>query len=182
MAKIIELKQFRRGSVRCPAIGLVFPQLYRRRGVNWTYPPGKDDSNFEELIPGIHPDINYTLTTEDDGTVANPEWDPIEHPSPEYETGWIIVRHHQSHAHVEGYLDGYGDMVATDRLGRMVFETSTGLFTVLQRDPLPGQPQPLIAYATKVPHPMVGEDHWYKVLGIDGVEHESSVLLPDIMF
>lgn len=183
MSQIIELKQFRRSSIRCPAVGLVFPQLYRRRGVEWTFKEGEDATNFSELIPGDRPEILYSLAVqEDDDAIANSEWDAIEHPSAEYESGWLIVRHHKSYERVEGYLDAHGDLDTRGRVNRMVFQTTAGLFTIVERDPLPGRPTPLIVYTTRVPHPLVGEDCWTKVLGLDGAEVDPASLLPDTLF
>jgi hypothetical protein len=180
MTQIIDLKQYRRSLIRCEATGLAFPKIYRRRGVVWDHKPGANPNSLDDLIPGNIPVVEYTLSIdESDHSIANPAWDEIAHPSAGLDSGWIILRHHKSRDEVKGYINGLYDMQTVWRPDRMVYQTEAGLFTITQRDPLPGRPAPLIAWATTVPHPRFGEDDWVKVLGADGAEHAAEVLHSD---
>jgi hypothetical protein len=145
-ATIIRLGQFNVGC-RHHANGIRFPHVFRVMGFEFDLMDGK-------FVPGTAPvETFYTLSTEGNFGVVNPWIVPIKALSPQLDKGWIIVRHHATEAAAHAYIDCVGDCrpIPYDYSGPMVWQTEEGIFTLMHRPPLPGRPDHLIAYVTKVP-------------------------------
>ena len=146
-ATIIRLERFNVGC-RHYANGIRFPHIYRVTGFEFDLRDG-------EFVPGTTTPVEtfYTLSVEGEFGVANPEIVPIKALSPQSDQGWIIVRHHATEAAAHAYIDCVGDCrpIPYDYSGPMIWQTGEGVFTLMHRPPLPGRPDHLIAYVTKVP-------------------------------
>jgi hypothetical protein len=172
MAKIIQLDEYRKSGVLCEPLGVVFPQPHRLTGAFWKDSPeglvADPDSQWTE----------YTLASDDDGHLANAKFEPISHLSRDLDAGWVIVRHHFSEPHVDGYISACLDL-EEEMGGRVTFRTDRGLFTIIHRAARKGCPDHLLIYAATIPHPMMGTAEWTKVLDADGNELPDSVTYPD---
>ena len=146
-ATIIRLKQFNVGC-RHHANGIRFPHLYRVTGFEF-------DLVNDQLVPGSTTPVEpfYTLGDQGNFGVANPTFVPTKALTPKADKGWIIVRHHASELAARAYIDCVGDCrpIPYDYSGPMLWQTGEGVFTLMHRPPMPGRPDHLIAYVTKVP-------------------------------
>ena len=141
--KIIKLERFAPGFIHS-ANGVKFPQLYRGHGyfaddvVDGTLTPS------DEKAPIFH-----TLSDSQTNGLTNVTFEPIRHLNPGIDSGWVVIRHHMSPALVEGYLDAIMDL--NDGIDRppLVYETSTGLFTLHNRSAKPNCTDHLIICVTK---------------------------------
>jgi hypothetical protein len=145
-AKIIRLERFNVGC-RHHANGVRFPHLYRVKGFEYDLVDG-------DLVPGTTVPVEtfYTLGDEGDFGVANASFTAIKTLIPPVDKGWIIVRHHGSEARADAYIDCVSDSRPTpyDYSGPMLWQTEDGIFTLMHRPAIPGRPEHLIAYVTKV--------------------------------
>lgn len=145
MAKIIQLRGAKVGR---RFNGVTFPQIYRIVG----HPDGLAYSLAENVTQGL----TYATAT------------PIHHLD-ESDTGWLIIRHHPTLDHADGYLDGLVDLdhFSADQVQ---FQTEEGVFTLLERPPREDTPDRLIIYCAG-----------YEALVIDekGAEHDDSIAFPE---
>jgi hypothetical protein len=109
----------------------------------------------QRFVPGTSTPVEtfYTLSDSGDYGVANPTFQPIRSLSTLLDKGWVIVRHHANEQRALAYIDGVCDYlpIPYDYSGPMIWQTSEGIFTLMHRPPIPGSPDHLIAYLTKVP-------------------------------
>ena len=186
-AQIVKLPNAKRGTVRCPATGVTFPQLYRLTGLNFKFKDGKgptEEGFFrkEDIEPDLEcpADPSYTLDTEKVyAKLANPRWQPIEHLERGVDTGIVIVRHHKNWDSLQAYIDALCDTEAYDVPDRWLsFETDFGYFSVLHRKANEGGLDCALVYTTKVDDPRFGPMDWDKVIDADGQERDFDDLLP----
>jgi hypothetical protein len=173
-ATIIRLERFNVGC-RHHGNGIRFPHIYRVTGFEFDLMEGK-------FVPGTTPvETFYTLSAEGDFGVANPEIVPIKALSPPSDKGWIIVRYHATEAAAHAYIDCVGDYrpIPYDYSGPMVWDTGEGIFTLMHRPPLPGRPDHLIAYVTKVPAEGLA---WITEDAFQIVHSDGNATDPELMF
>ncbi len=181
-AKIIQLKNVKRGLVRCPESGIVFPQLYRLTGL-WPESENSDIANDNGPGPYKEPLApSYTLDMETIyGDIVDPQWQPIHCLDPAIDSGWVIIRHHYTRESLYAYMDAMFDtetyVAPLDRW--MTFETDLGFFSVLHRPATQNTPDHVIIWITKIMDP---EDDtqidWYKVTGPDNQDMDIDALDP----
>jgi hypothetical protein len=177
-AKIIRLDDYRVSQIRCSQNGVVFPQIYRCTGSSWKLREGETLENYTTLLPSDDEHIFYTLLGEDDGTFANPKFEPLTRLDPSIDEGWVMLRHHQNHAEFDGFIYACVDLDRGDSLSQIGFETDQGLFTLVHRPAKAGCKDCLLVYTTMVAHPNVGLDHWTKVIDSDSNELDRFTLYP----
>lgn len=144
-AKIIHLEKYRNGTKHA---GIAFPQVYRVNGFGWDF---SDPTAQTGMVANTKWPIGpmYRLDDFDDGSMCNTTFEPVTRLDREDDRGWVVVRHHESDAILEGYMRGYMDLRITDfgeNLGPVVYRTAVGLFTCINRPPNPGQPDRLLIY------------------------------------
>lgn len=106
MAKIIRVDFPRFGKIWCKERDLRFPQVFRitafERHMN---------AQRTELVAADRPVApTYTLRIDPQWKVhANPTFTAIDAPDAQMDRGYIIVRHHESEAHAQGYQDAVCD-------------------------------------------------------------------------
>jgi hypothetical protein len=176
-AKIIRLERFNAGC-RHHANGVRFPHLYRVTGFEF-------DLAGDELVPGVTTPVEpfYTLSDQGNFGIANPTFVPLKALVPELDAGWMIVRHHGSHARAETYIDCVGDSrpIPYEDSMPMLWQREDGVFTLMRRPPTPGRLDHLIAYITKVPaegFPDIAEDAFHIVHPDGRVSMDPELLFP----
>ena len=176
-AKIIRLERFNVGC-RQPANGERFPHIYRGQGFEF-------DCVDDELVPGTTTPVEpfYALSDQTDFGIANPTFVPIKVLTPQTDKGWILVRHHGNRARAEAYIACVGNSqpILYEHGNRMVWETDEGIFTLMHRPPISGQPEHLIAYITKVrveDLPDIVEDAFHIVHPDGSVTDDPELMFP----
>jgi hypothetical protein len=187
-AKIIHLKNVKRGLVRCPESGVVFPQLYRLTG-NWPE-LDEDGQPYEDTIANDNGPTpikekrapSYTLDMETEyEEISDPHWTPISYLDPAIDKGWVIIRHHYTRESMYAYMDAMFDTETYESpLDRwQTFETDIGFFSVLRRPATTGAPDHVVIWITKVMDPTDGtQTDWFKVTGPDGQDMDIDALDP----
>lgn len=144
MAKIIELKKYRKG-LQFEQQGITFPQLYRVRGYYFDL---KDSVmvTSHQRAPAC-----YSFSEEDQSGLTNITSEVISHLDPSVDSGWLIARHHRDQGNFEGYITAVVDIAEDEEAALSVqgFQTKEGLFTLLQRNASPGCPDHLLIYSIK---------------------------------
>lgn len=185
-AQIVQLSGVRRSGI-ISSSGICFPQVYRLTGTYFDLKEGAEMvggliKNDEDLIPGNEPArASYTLDAQWlPQRIANPKLTPIAHLTPDVDDGWLIVRHHQSAAELEGYMDALYDLCddPTDNRSRGSFHTEFGHFSLTYRQPTPDTQSCLLIYQTKISCDTGLMDETI-VIDADGQKQDSDILFPD---
>jgi hypothetical protein len=176
-AKIIRLERPNFGC-RHQANGVCFPRVYRVTGLYYDFRDG------EGLMSSDRPsEPLYSLSNDTDVGIANATITPICCLDPAIDEGWIIIRHHRTESHMEGYLDAMSESprLVSELARQMVWRTSEGIFSLLCHPGVAGKRGHALAYVTKVPidrGPCSGMlQDVYHVVYPDG----TAVLDPDLM-
>lgn len=188
MGKILKLSGVRRSNIRCPETGVVFPQLYRLSGFKYQLKEGvalidgminsSDDIEPSNEASAPYYTLDANMPPRD---VAYPKLTVIHHLDSQIDTGWIIVRHHQSWAAMDAYIDAVQDLQRHDEPGEYwySYDTDLGCFTVVHRPATVGAPDCLLVYQTKVADNFAGGTmNWTKVVDSSGEVHDEDYLYP----
>jgi hypothetical protein len=137
-------------------------------GVSWS------ESDNGDLVPGDIPYTEYTLSDEPTSHLANIKFEAITKLDPSIDKGWVIVRHHRTREHVDGYLNGqYDSEPDRERFGRMVWQTKAGIFSITNRPAIHSCRDHLLVYACDIPHPKFTWEHWEAVFSADGATYNA---------
>lgn len=189
-AKIIKLSNYHRTNVHVPSTEIVFPQLYRLTGYCWKFREEAKDTgsalirDMSELEPNLELPLKpeYTLSREIERTgSALPQWTAIDRIHPNIDSGWVIIRHHETRAHLDGYMAAHADMkkgLFSNDIGAYSFDF--GYFTLLHRPAREGTPDHLLVYEADLGTGDLGlPEYWTKVINHEGIECPSDILMPD---
>lgn len=178
-------------------LSVTFPTLFREvreyHGLSY-----KEDKNEQgevigervELVPApIRLPTHYVLSSDgvrDSERVI--DFNPISCLSREDDSGWVVIRHHRTIWAANGYLDGVLDQSGSwDVYCRLAY-CDGHYFTVLNRPRRPGLPDRLVIYEAELlvsrhislMDKEVNEvEYWTKVIGPDGQELSTDVLIED---
>ncbi len=157
--------------VRCPEIGLTFPQLFRVTSYECDFSADRS----KPVATDRPAPVCYTLGHP---TIwkrhANSSFTPIDAPDPSIDQGWLVIRHHRSGEEEEGYTSAIIDLegVSDERDCSVSPEYRKGkqIFTLIHRPATPGKPSPAIIYCAQIPHELIGWDDWGVVVAAEGVK------------
>jgi hypothetical protein len=181
-AKIIKVEFPRFGKVRCKERDLRFPQLYRISAFEWDM--NAEETEFIATDRPVPP--SYTVRVDPNWTVhAHPTFTPIDAPDESLDRGYIIVRHHETEVHAQGYQDAICDYkhMAPDEYesGIPIYRIGNEFFTVVHRPAVVRVLGPAIIYSTYVFHePLQQAVDWHKAVGVGGRELDIDDLFPEV--
>lgn len=162
----------RRGGVFCKPLGIYFPALLRQ--VVTTTAEDLEAFGLEsdpEVKPGTW--INYALG-EADPTIGTSVLTEVNCINLDDQAESIVIRHHPTLEHAEGYLEACGDMFIADESGddidgSGIFETEDGIFTIAPIATKSSWPGPLVFYLAIVPAANItGYDYWAHIVAPGG--------------
>lgn len=173
MADIIQFpaRKARSGGVFCQPLSLHFPTLHR---VTSTLTAedivaiGLADD--PEIEPGTWTHYDLEVPTDTVGTVFS---EVVTHVRPEDQAESLVIRHHPNLAHAYGYIDGCSDLHLSkdddEEMGRMLFQTDEGVFTLTSTPTRGSWPGPLVFYMATIPsNNIAGWECWAHIVGPDG--------------
>ena len=173
----IFLQNYRTG-VMCRLSGVEFPQLYRVTGYEGVPAPYK---NSYKLEPGELAPVKYKLA-EFRGSpydLLNATFTTIRTLDTEIDDGWIMLRHHTSEVHMEGYLDCLLDCHTGDfDRAENFYKNPTGILSLKHRTASHGCPNHLVIYVAKqMGDREVTEDQYTIILPDGSVKEDTTDLL-----
>lgn len=162
MSKIITLDNFRKGFV-CQRSGVTFPSVYRNIGYYYTQSVTGASIQSTQLAPTL-----YGLEKNEKTGLSGVTSERIRCLHPNYDSGRLWIRHHQTEQSAEGYLDALMDSmdhsepsVTPDYTVHSVYQTRQGIYTLQHVPNRPGQGEDcLIIYAVKVKSRIGLMDHY----------------------
>ena len=163
--------------VTCPINGVHFPILYRVS----SYANTEDAQG--RLVPATRKLIGYALDGDANWNIGvQPQFTPVKYPDLTIDIGWVVIRHHRTIEHAEGYRDALfdGDR-SIDFLDCTPPRIYGEYFTVAHRPAIFGRFEPAVIYITRVLDPRVGWMDWEFVVGARGVRLSIDDLFGEIV-
>ncbi|MBI4457606.1 hypothetical protein HY633_01435 [Candidatus Uhrbacteria bacterium] len=163
----------RPGGVRCEAIGVTFPIVYRVEGFSF-----REDG----VTRGAKALLHYTLSQDDACGLTDCRWQTIESLDPWKDAVSLAIRHHPNRDRAYGYIDALMDLRRQEgHVGGSLFETPLGLFTLTAVTTEPWWPGPLMIYGAEVPARPGGpfdSDCWTQIVDNSGSHLDETILWP----